>query len=92
MKAKTSRGAQVLRGMAYLPGFPVVRELLLLALLLLAAVPAPSQAKTDAELLLDLKTSFTNGETQLSDWQVTTDPCDNKWLGVTCTNGQVTKL
>lgn len=51
-----------------------------------AAAPAPSPASnaTDAELLLDMKAGFTNGDTLLSSWRGG-DPC-NGWIGVTCDN------
>lgn len=90
LQAGTSRGALVLQGMAALPRAPAVQELLLLVLVLLAAVPAPGQALTDAQLLLQLMASFTNGASILSSWQGD-NPCVG-WYRVTCTNDQVTQM
>ena len=36
------------------------------------------------EALLALKAGFNNGDAIYSDWDSTTDPCDNLWTGITC--------
>lgn len=43
---------------------------------------SPGSNASDAELLLDMKATFTNGDALLSSW-TGEDPCDG-WIGVTC--------
>lgn len=73
--------------MACLPTYRA--PLLLLMLTLLLSMPTPGKA-SDAEILFQLKESFTYGYTLLSSWSGN-DPCNN-WLGVSCTAGRVTVL
>jgi hypothetical protein len=63
--------------------------LLLLHLLALCAAAQTTPGATDAELLLSLKASFTNGDRILTDWTgVTAGPCG--WPEIACSsNGQV---
>ncbi|KAD5802683.1 hypothetical protein E3N88_14043 [Mikania micrantha] len=50
-----------------------------------------SAIKTDSEALLRFKNMIENDPNEvLSSWQLTKSPC--KWLGVTCTQGRVTRL
>ncbi|KAI3683108.1 hypothetical protein L1987_83608 [Smallanthus sonchifolius] len=50
-----------------------------------------SAIKTDSEALLEFKNMIENDPNEaLSTWQPTKSPC--KWLGVTCTQGRVTRL
>jgi hypothetical protein len=67
----------------------------LLALVLLLAPGALGQgtsiaAPTDAELLLDLKGTFSNGESLLESWHSSAgEPCNpgnSTWLGVNCSS------
>lgn len=90
-QAGTYCAAQVLPGMAFLPGAPAMQKLLLLVLVLLSA-SAPGQALTDAQMLLSLKASFTNGMAALPNWQTGSDPCGDSWSRVVCENGQIKAL
>jgi len=47
---------------------------------------------TQKDALLALKAGFTNGDTALADWVSTTDPCDDTWTGITCSDGEVTEI
>lgn len=59
------------------------------AVLLAAAAPgtAAQRGPTDAQLLLDFKRSFSNGNTVLDSWtNASTDPCTG-WRGIKCNGG-----
>lgn len=61
-------------------------------LLLLGAASTAAAAKSDAELLLAFKASFSNGGTVLADWTAGGNPCVG-WYGVSCSSGgRVTDL
>ncbi len=66
---------------------------LLLSLLPHYLAQAPTIANsTDADLLLDFKATFTNGDTLLKSWNGS-DPCSGQWAGVECDGaGNVVKL
>ena len=63
-------------------------------LCLLLAAPRPSHAQQsilDGELLLEMKKSFSNGDTVLASWVPGTDPCNKTapWLGCGCELGPI---
>jgi len=47
---------------------------------------------TQKDALLALKEGFINGDTELADWVSTTDPCDDTWTGITCSDSDVTEI
>lgn len=64
--------------------------LLLLATLLLVRVGGQRSQK---DLLLDFKDTFSNGYSILSSWGASPEPCDGSWLNVLCSNyGDVTGM
>lgn len=80
------------------PSF-VPRVLLLLLALLSTTQQAPAAAanSADAELLLEFKSGFANGDALLSSWVNGTSPCGEGsgagWAGVTCDgSGAVTDM
>ena len=86
-----SRRGQSRGGSAAAPpaaGHAICRLLLLVLLTLGTAAAAAS----DAELLLAFKATFSNGDEVLSDWQNGTDPCSDKWTGITCEGRAVTVM
>ncbi len=67
--------------------------LFLLALLAPAEAASPPNAgnKSDAELLLAFKASFTNADEVLGGW-TGANPCDEYWEGVQCSDSRVINL
>lgn len=60
-----------------------------LALLLLVVwLAAPALSQSDAQLLINFKSTFSNGESVLSNWIDATDPCSGSWTGVMCDGGR----
>lgn len=58
----------------------------------LPSPPSQVGSSTDAQLLLDFRRSFSNGDVVLEDW-VGDDPCGKGWIGVTCNErGTVTDM
>ena len=50
-------------------------------------------AATDAELLLDFKANFRNGDIVLDTWTAGSIPCSGSWIGVFCSSsGRVIHL
>lgn len=65
------------------------------ALVLLALLPAAviGQSSTNVDLLLAFKKTFSNGDSVLSSWGSTPEPCDGTWLGLQCSSyGDVTGM
>jgi hypothetical protein len=53
-----------------------------------------ASVSTQKDVLLDfLKVGLINGDTsKLTDWDSSTDPCDDSWDGITCEEGEVTQI
>ncbi len=59
--------------------------------LVLLSLLAIAGGTSDCDILLAFKGSFTNGQTVLADWRGT-DPCGDKWTGVSCAQNRVTSM
>ena len=59
----------------------------LLLLPLACGAQGSAEAAADAELLLEFKASFVNGDSVLASWQNGSDPCGGQWVGVNCSGG-----
>lgn len=64
-----------------------------LPLLLLAVwLAVPTLGQSDVQLLLDFKSTFSNGDSVLSSWTDGSDPCGGSWQGVTCVGGRPSEM